>query len=155
RHNLLERGPLGYVGVTKVTLREPADPGDVLDDDRLIEAEFRLDLGLFPRINAAGRVVQDVDDIAGHHPQEREDDQRYAEQRQEHQKETPDEISTQGLYPFIRAAADSNLSRVMGGFANTPGGRGLVPRALMSRASSQPAWTERFPRPKRVGPHVR
>src|SRR5215472_5291649 len=106
RHNLLERGSLGYVGIAKVTLREPADPGDVLDDDRLIEAELRLDLRLFPRINVAGRVVEDIDDIAGHHPQEREDDHRYPEQRQEHQEEAPHQVSTQGLYPFICAAAD-------------------------------------------------
>src|SRR5262249_42779225 len=100
------RGPLGYVGIAKVTLREPADPGDVLDDDRLIEAEFRLDLRLFPRINVTGRVVEDIDNIAGHHPQEREDDHRYPEQSQEHQKEAPHQVSTQGLCPFICAAAD-------------------------------------------------
>src|SRR5215475_11199058 len=142
RHNLLERGSLGYVGIAKVTLREPADPGDVLDDDRLIEAEFRLDLRLFPRINVAGRVVEDVDDIAGHHPQEREDDHRYPEQRQEHQEEAPHQVSTQGLYPFIRAAAD-RICRSSWRFANTPGGRGPV--RLNGTAAA--AWTRRAARP--------
>src|SRR5262249_22583560 len=142
RHNLLERGSLGYVGIAKVSLREPADPGDVLDDDRFIEAELRLDLRLFPRINVAGRVVEDIDDIAGHHPQEREDDHRYPEQRQEHQEEAPHQVSTQGLYPFIRAAAD-RICRSSWRFANTPGGRGLV----RLNGTVPAVW--------RVGPHVR
>src|SRR5262249_43168968 len=96
RHNLIERGPLGYIGIAEIAVREPADPRDVLDDNRLIEAKLRLDLRLFPRINVAGCVVKYIDDIAGHHPQQDEDDHRYPEQRQEHQKETPDEISAQG-----------------------------------------------------------
>src|SRR5262245_59725649 len=106
RRNLLERGSLGYVGIAKVAVREPADPGGVLDDDRLIETELRLDLRLFPRINIAGRVVQDIDDIAGHYSQQREDDYRYPEQGEQHQEEAPHQVSTHGLYPFISAAAD-------------------------------------------------
>src|SRR5262249_32646356 len=143
---LLERGSLGYVGIAKVTLGEPADPGDVLDVDRLIEAEFRLDLRLFPRINVSGRVVEDVDDIAGHHPQEREDDHRYPEQRQEDQEEAPHQVSTQGLYPFIRAAADRICrSSCRSSWAVRKHARGRGPVRLNGTAPA--AWTRRAARP--------
>src|SRR5262249_31645875 len=95
RHNLLERGPLGHVGIAKVAPREATDPGGVLNDDRLVEAELRLDLRLFPWINVARRIVEDIDDVSGHHPQHHEDDDRYPEQGQDHQREAPREISTQ------------------------------------------------------------
>src|SRR5262249_57676094 len=134
--------------------REPADPDDILDDDRLIEAEFRLDLRLFPRINVTGRVVEDIDDIAGHHTQEHEDDHRYPEQRQEHQEEAPHKVSTQGLCPFIYAAAD-RVSRSSRAVRKQVEDRGLVPHARMSRTSAQPASPERIPLPNRVGPQLR
>src|SRR5262249_57556028 len=102
----LEGGPVGKIGIAEIALRGAADPRDVLDDNRLIEAKLRLDLRLFSRINVTRGVVQDIDDISGHNPQQDEDDHRYPEQRQEHREEAPDEIRTQGLYPFIRAAAD-------------------------------------------------
>ena len=68
-----------------------------MNDNRLVEAELRLDLRLFPRINVARRIVEDIDDIAGHHPQHHEDDDRYPEQGQQHQREAAREVSTQGL----------------------------------------------------------
>src|SRR5262249_24166088 len=127
-----------YEGIAKASRRAPADPGDVLDDDRLIEAEFRLDLRLFPRINVAGRVVEDINDIAGHHPQEREDDHRYPEQRQEHQEEAPHQVSTHGLCPSICAAAD-RVSSSSWAIRKQVESRGLVPHPHMSRTSSRPA----------------
>src|SRR5262249_40217394 len=71
-----------------------------------------------------------------------EDDHRYPEQRQEHQEEAPHQVSTQGLYPFIRTAAD-RICRASWRFANTPRGRGLVRLNGTAAAGG------------RVGPHVR
>src|SRR5262249_18861672 len=88
-------GVWGEVGRGKGAPGRAVDPGGVLNDDRLGGAGLRLDLRLSPWITVARRIVEDIDDVSGHHPQHHEDDDRYPEQGQDHQREAPREISTQ------------------------------------------------------------
>jgi hypothetical protein len=60
---------------------------------RLVDAEIPLETGLVGGIDEAGSVEQDVDDIAGHDPQQEKDDDRNPEQGHEHQTEAPHDIS--------------------------------------------------------------
>ena len=44
RQDLVDGRLLRHVGVAQIAARQAADPADVLDDDRLVEAELLLDL---------------------------------------------------------------------------------------------------------------
>ena len=74
-------------------MQQPADPLQILHDDRVAEAEFLLEIGLVGGIDEARGVEQDVDDIAGHDAQQHEDDDRDPEQGHEHQSKAPHDIS--------------------------------------------------------------
>ena len=72
--DLLDRRTLGFIGIAKIAMQEAADPMRVLHGDRPVETEFALDLRLLRRIDHAGGVEQDIGDVAGHQPQQHEDD---------------------------------------------------------------------------------
>ena len=93
RQDFLQRRLLGHVGIAEIAVQQAADPVQILHDDRLVEAELLLQIGLVGGIDIAGGVKQDVDDIAGHDAQQHEDDDRDPEQGHEHQDEAPHEIS--------------------------------------------------------------
>ena len=92
RHDLLERRPLRHVGIAEVAVQQPADPVEVLQVDRQVEAELLLDVELVLRVDHARGAEQDVGDVAGDEPQQHENDHRDPEQRQEHQREAPHQI---------------------------------------------------------------
>ena len=74
-------------------MRQTADPLHVLHGDRPVEPKLLFQLFLFRDVDHAGCVEHDIRDVAGHHPQHREDQHGNPEQRQEHQEEAPDQIS--------------------------------------------------------------
>ena len=74
-------------------MQQPADPVQILHDDRLIEPEFLLQMRLVGRVDISRGGEQDVDDIAGHDAQQHKDDDRDPEQGHEHQDEAPHDIS--------------------------------------------------------------
>ena len=74
-------------------MQQPADPFQILDDDGVAEAELLFQIGLLGRIDEAGGVEQDVDDVAGHYAQQHKDDDRDPDQGHEHQSKAPHDIS--------------------------------------------------------------
>src|SRR5882757_2099454 len=92
RQDLVQRRLLGDVGIAEVAMQQAADPVEILDDDRLAQAELALQVGLVGGIDEAGGVEQDVDNVAGNDPQQHEDDDRDPEQGHEHQEQPPDDI---------------------------------------------------------------
>ncbi len=74
-------------------MQQPVDPVQILDHQRLIDAELALQIGLVGGIDETGGVEQDVDDVAGHDPQQDEDDDRYPEQGHQHQAKAAHDIA--------------------------------------------------------------
>jgi hypothetical protein len=101
RGRISSSGLFGDVGIAEVPVQKSADPVQILQHQRLIDAELALEIGLVGRIDEARRIEQDIDDIAGHDAQQAEDDDRDSDQRHEHQGETPHDISQhEGLLPL-------------------------------------------------------
>ena len=72
----------------------------ILEHQRLVDAELALQIGLVGGIDEAGGVEQDVDDVAGNDAQQEEDDDRYPEQGHEHQAKAAHDIAKHvGLLP--------------------------------------------------------
>ena len=92
RRDLLDRRLLGDVGIAEIAPGNAADPGKVLDRDRPVQAKLTLDLRLLRRVHHAGRVEEDVDDVAWYDAEEEEDDDGDAEERHQHQREPPHEV---------------------------------------------------------------
>ena len=99
RQDLVERGLLGHIGIAEIAAQQPADPVQILQRDRLIEAEFLLQMRLVGGIDIAGGVKQDIDDVAGHDTQQHEDDDRDPEQGHEHQGDAPHDIGKHRTAP--------------------------------------------------------
>ena len=74
-------------------MQQAPDPVQILHGDRLIEPEIALQVGLVGRVDIAGGIEQDVDDVTGHDAQQHEDDDRDPDQGHEHQGEAPHDIS--------------------------------------------------------------
>ena len=102
RQNFLDCRLLRYVGVAEVAARKTAHPLHVLHDDRPIEAELFFELCFLGDIDHAGCIENDVGDVARHQPQHYENQHGNPEQRQEHQKEAPDQISPQSRLPSLK-----------------------------------------------------
>ena len=80
RQDFVERRLLRDIGIAEVAVQQAADPVQILHDDRLVEPELLLQIGLVGGVDIAGGVEQDVDDVAGHDAQQHEDDDRDPEQ---------------------------------------------------------------------------
>ena len=74
-------------------MQQPADPLQILQRQRLVDAELPLQIGLVGGIDEAGRVEQDVDDVAGHDAQQEEDDDRNPDQGHDHQGKAAHDIA--------------------------------------------------------------
>jgi hypothetical protein len=102
RQDFLQRRLLGHIGIAEIAAQQPADPVQILHDDRLIEPEFSLQIGLVGLVDESGGVKQDVDDIAGHDAQQHKDDDRDPEQGHQHQYEAPHDIGKHRLLLLAR-----------------------------------------------------
>ena len=94
-------------------MQQAPDPVQILHKDRLIEPEVALQIGLVGRIDIAGGVEQDVDDVAGHDAQQHEDDDRDPDQGHEHQSKAPHDIGKHSAIPlavFLDGPAGRYLS---------------------------------------------
>src|SRR5262249_10302497 len=116
REDLVKRRLLGDISVTQITVGETAEPIEILDDDRLIQAQFAFELVLLGLTDHAGGIEQDICDIARHDPQNDEDDHRDPEQCQDHQQQAPYQIAAQGPAPSdVTWAVRRRLNAVPGG----------------------------------------
>ena len=106
----VERRLLGDVGIAEIAAQQAADPGAYCTGIGLSRPSSASISGLVRRIDHAGGIEQDVDDVAGHDAQQHEDDHRDPEQGQEHQQEAPDQIGTPMPPPINRAEEDRRLS---------------------------------------------
>ena len=93
RQDLLQRRLLRDVGIAEVAVQQAVDPFQVLDHQRLVDAELAFQIGLVGGIDEARRIEQDVDDIAGHDAQQEEDDDRDPDQGQDHQEQPAHDIA--------------------------------------------------------------
>ena len=74
-------------------MQQPPDPVQILQRQRLVDAEFALQIGLVGGIDEARGVEQNVDDVAGHDAEQEKDDDRNPDQGHEHQSKAPHDIS--------------------------------------------------------------
>src|SRR5439155_1126046 len=86
-------GALLHVRPTEVPAQRPAEPVQVLHDDRPVEAELSADLSDLLLLNgarlAAGLVDEDLGDVAGHEPQQHEDQDGRADERRDEEEQPP------------------------------------------------------------------
>jgi hypothetical protein len=101
----------------------------ILDHDRLIEAEVLLDLRFVGRVDHAGGAEQDIGDVAGDDPQQHENEDGDSEQGQEHQQEAPDQVGSQS--PLHRQSENYLVTSCAG---RAPRYAGALPRSARSIA---------------------
>ena len=110
----------GAEGPPEVPLEHVAEPPEVLDGQRLVEAELLEHRRALRAAELAFRPRDDVDDVAGQEPDEQEDQDRDAEQGEDGPDRTPGEVAHPRAGRLGRRAAPDQPR-------GSPPGRGPTP----------------------------